>query len=403
MTALRAHPFPKLAMITTLCQRLSMRPPPRFATSSSYVGQGELLLLRLRRLSRLTPFLVALMLCAGLALTPAQVEAAYTAVEVAILPEGSSRLVRAINDAGEIVGGGRRGGRHRGLLLRGGGRQDIDGLPGSDYTVALGINRTGQIVGTANTRTGMQGFRSQRTTGIVALPPLTGDSSSMAFAINDSGQAVGFSSGPTGIRAVVWTLDRDIQALPALSGSKSSRGFAINDQGDAVGVADTPSGPRAVFWGGGAVQNLGTLSGHGASEALSINNNGDIVGSSGDLAERRAVLWALGADIKALGVLPGGTSSRALGVNDRREVVGNSRTSAGVHAFRWTDRDGMQDLNDLLTSRVGFVLTDAVAISPLGLILAIGVDAARTPDQPHDHDDHELPTRIFRLVPVPAP
>ena len=231
---------------------------------------------------------------------------------------------------------------------------------------------------------------------------LPGDSGSVAFAINDPGQAVGYSSGPTGVRAVVWTLAGAIQALPTLPGSESSRGLAINDHGDVVGVSDTASGPRAVFWEGGAVQDLGTLPGHGASEALSINNSGDIVGSSGNPG--RAPRRALGSGRRAienLGTLPGGTSSRALGVNIRGEVVGTSRTSAGDHAFLWTQQDGMQDLNDLLTSRVGFVLTDAVAISPRGLIVAIGVDEATSPEQRHDHDDHELPIRIFRLVPVP--
>lgn len=113
-----------------------MRPPPRFATSSSYVGQDEPLLLRLPGgLSWLIRCLVALLLCAGLALTPAQAEAAYAATELASLPEGSSRVVRAANDADEIVGSALRGGGrgHRGFLLKSGPLQEIGGLPGSDY------------------------------------------------------------------------------------------------------------------------------------------------------------------------------------------------------------------------------------------------------------------------------
>ena len=81
-------------------------------------------------------------------------------------------------------------------------------------------------------------------------------------------------------------------------------------------------------------------------------------------------------------------------------MVGISETRAGDHAFLWTQQDGMQDLNTLLTLRAGFVLTHAVAISVQGLIVAIGVDEATSPEQQHDHDDHELPLRIFRLVPV---
>jgi hypothetical protein len=51
--------------------------------------------------------------------------------------------------------------------------------------------------------------------------------------------------------------------------------------------------------------------------------------------------------------------------------------------------------------RSGFVLTHAVAISAEGVIVAIGVDEATSAEQGHDHDDHELPLRIFRLVRVP--
>ena len=311
--------------------------------------------------------------------------------------------MRAANDADEIVGSAERGGRHRGFLVNSGPLQDIGELPGSDYSAALGINNLGQVVGSANTATGVRAFRSRRRTGIVALGPLPGDSGSVALAINHLGQAVGYSSGPPGVRPVVWTPTGAIQALPMLPGCDSARGFAINDGGDVAGVCDTPAGRRAVLWEGSAVQDLGTLPGDTSSEALSINANGVIVGSSGDPeAEHHAVLWPSGGGpIQDLGTLPDGTSSRALAVNPRGEVVGTSESRAGVHAFLWTERDGMQDLNELLALRSGFVLIQAVAISARGVIVAIGVDEATSPEQAHDHEDHELPLRLFRLVPVP--
>ena len=389
--------FPSEAAFRALQQ--PHRGAPR---GSCRCARGGALLLRLPGLPWLTPFLVSLLLCAGLALTPAQTEAAYAATELASLPEGSSRVVRAANDADEIVGSARRGGGHRGFLLKSGPLQEIRGLPGSDHSTALGINDLGQVVGSANTATGTRAFRSRRTTGIVALGTLPGDSGSVALAINHPGQAVGYSSGPSGVEAVVWTPAGAIQALPVLPGCDSARGLAINDRGDAVGVCDTASGPRAVLWEGGAVQDLGTLPGDRSSEALSISANGVIVGSSGNPEARRAVLWPSGGSpIQALGTLPDGASSRALAINGRGEVVGIAEAGARSHAFLWTEQDGMQDLNELLTSRFGFVLTQAVAIGARGAIVAVGVDEAPGTEPGHDPDDHELPLRIFRLVPVP--
>ena len=362
-------------------------------------------------------FLTAFALCAGLVLFPARAKAAYVATELAVLTEATTRVVRTVNGSTEVVGGARLGsGRHQGFLLDGRvvpigsiwGRdlreidspfqsdrllQPID--PGSDYSTAFDINDFGDIAGAANTATALRAFRSRRNTAYIELGPLSGDTGSGAFGINLRGEVVGYSSGPNGTRAVIWNPGGIVQPLPALSGTNGSQAFAINDRGDVVGVSEMPSGPRASLWVAprGTAQDLGTLPGHGVSEALSISESGDVVGSSGNLQQRRAVLWAQGGAIRDLGTLPGGASSRALGIREG-EVVGTSETSDGEHAFLWTEAGGMQDLNSLLTSRSGFVLTQAVSINSQGIILAIG-------QNDDSHLTHEKPLRIFMLVPTP--
>jgi probable HAF family extracellular repeat protein len=365
-------------------------------------------------------FLTTFALSAGLVLFPARAKAAYVATELAVLTEATIRVVRAVNGSTEAVGGSRLGsGRIQGFLLDGRAEPTgsiwgmdrrennsssrlqsrapalpIEGFPGSDYSIAYDINDFGDIAGAANTATGLRAFRSRRNTAYIELGPLSGDTNSAAFGINLRGEIVGYSSRPTGTRAVIWDPGGIVQPLPALSGANGSRALAINDRGDVVGVSETTSGPRATLWAAprGTARDLGTLPGHGVSEALSISESGDVVGSSGNLQQRRAVLWAQGGAIRNLGTLPGGASSRALGISNG-QVVGTSETSDGEHAFLWTDSGGMQDLNSLLTSRSGFVLTQAVSINTQGIILAVGQndDSSQT---------HEKPVRIFILVPT---
>ena len=363
-------------------------------------------------------FLTTFALSAGLVLFPAGAKAAYVATELAVLTEATTRVVRGVNGLSEVVGGARLdSGRHQGFLLDGrvvpigsiwgkdlpknsrgfenrAAGKPIEGFPGSDHSTAFGINDFGDIAGAANTATGLRAFKSHRNTAYIELGSLSGDTSGGAFGISQNGNVVGYSSGPNGTRAVIWNPGGIVRPLPALSGANGSRALAINDPGDVVGVSEMPSGPHATLWDRrGSAKDLGTLPGHDVSEALSINENGDVVGSSGNPQQRRAVLWAQGGAIRNLGTLPGGTSSRALGIS-KGEVVGTSEISDGEHAFLWTEAGGMQDLNSLLTSRSGFVLTQAVSINSQGVIVAIGQndDSIQT---------HEKPLRIFILVPTP--
>ncbi|MDD5323188.1 MAG: hypothetical protein PHD43_21765 [Methylococcales bacterium] len=360
-------------------------------------------LLRLPARSWFTLLLAAFILCSGLALTTARVEAASTVVELAAdLSEASGASVRGLNDNGEVVGSSLDSGRPRGVLLRGDGtRQNFDGQSGSDHSVARGLNSAGQIVGSANTQTGVRAFRTLRGSGQLSLNPLSGDSSSVAFAINDVGQAVGYSSGSRGQQAVSWNSVGVPKVLPVLPGSQSGRALAVDPQGNAVGVSEIQGAPRAVLWKGGSAKDLGALPGQFESEAHAINNIGDIVGFSVDpLTERRhAVLWTSYGEgpTQDLGTLPGGASSWAVGVNNRGQVVGTSQTKNGLyHAFVWTTESGMQDLNDVVATALppGIVLIQAVSINTPGQILAIG----RKDDLPDVAED-EVKLSIFLVKP----
>ena len=147
------------------------------------------------------------------------------------------------------------------------------------------------------------------------------------------------------------------------------------------------------------MEDLGVLPGDTQSVATGINNPGRVVGySSSRSGETRAFLWTRNSGMEDLGTLPGGDFSRALAINEPGDVVGTSGSPLGARATLWPRSGGIQDLNALIPAGNDFVLTHAVNINNPGTILAIGHDDL---GQEEDHAIHELPTRVFLLVPGP--
>jgi probable HAF family extracellular repeat protein len=163
------------------------------------------------------------------------------------------------------------------------------GTLGGNYSVALGINDTGQVVGSSTT---VEGYTHAFITGPdgVGMRDLGtfGGNFSSATGINDAGQVVGdsyitargethaFITGPDGVGM------RDLGTL----GGPYSRAFGINDDGEVVGysiTADAVFTTHAFITGpdGGAMMDLNSLvdlpQGVELGEAWGINNNGQII------------------------------------------------------------------------------------------------------------------------------
>lgn len=328
--------------------------------------------------------------------------AEYTVIDLATLMEGHPATAHGPNLVGTAVGGGvavRSGalGRARGLVFANGAVEEITGLPGSDYTLAFGINDAGSVVGSSNTPTAVRGFLRTPSRTTRELPPLSGDTGSTAFAVNNSGEAVGFSSGPGGEHAVIWRANGAVTSLQSDSGTMV-RALAINNRSDVAGVVDKGGSRLAVVWRrAGPLQELDMLPNSIASEPSGINSTGDIVGfSENPTAELRATLWPANGRAIDLGTLPGGSFSQAFGINNRGDIVGTSGSSAGNRAVVWTARTGFQDLNSLIAPSP-FILTTAVGINNAGMIIAIGHDAGGDADE--EHEEHEAPIRVFLLRP----
>ena len=199
-----------------------------------------------------------------------------------MLEQASSSIVRGFNSANEVVGGTIGFGRgKRAFLVTNGRAENLEGLPGTDSSVALAINDDSAAVGSSNTASSIHAFIWTRRDGVQDLGTLPGDSGSQAFGINRQNEVVGYSSGVNGIEAVLWARDGTIQGLGRLRDGDFSRAFAINEPGDVVGASGSRGADRAFLWTRNrGMEDLGVLPGNTESIATGINNPGRVVGYS---------------------------------------------------------------------------------------------------------------------------
>jgi probable HAF family extracellular repeat protein len=193
--------------------------------------------------------------------------------------------------------------------------------------------------------------------------------------INASGQiAVNFAAGRGSLAKRL--TEGFFQALDFAA--QDTKAFGINDNGWIVGAADG----RAFLWKGPAdvFPDLGTLGGS-QSEARAINNKpGVVVGASRDESGRQhAFRWTERIGMEDLGTLPNESQSVALAINNHGAVVGTSFTRNAVgqetsrRAFLHTPEQGMVDLNTLINPALGFTLVEARGINDDGAIVGCGL------------------------------
>jgi len=201
--------------------------------------------------------------------------------------EGASFEPHAINDRGAIVGLDQR----RGFFYASGSLiilETLSKLPAGNYGVASGINASGQIVGasTASVR-GQSGLathaflwqRGGKSGRMRDLGTLPGCVNSSASGINRRGEVAGTATDTAGkSQAFLWCRGR-MTGLGVLPGSESSEAYGINNVGAVVGQSDG----RAFLWRSGTMRDLNALvpagTGWALSEARAINNKGQIAGN----------------------------------------------------------------------------------------------------------------------------
>jgi probable HAF family extracellular repeat protein len=266
------------------------------------------------------------------------------------------------------------------------------GTLGGPRSVGLGINKAGNVVGSAwgpngFPATGLHAYRWVDGLGMIDVGALPGGDISEAQGISDSGLVVGgsFVQGSDFVpNAFIATANLALTNI----GRVDAFSFAwdVNDAGQVTGEAETNpkrADIHAFIWTrAGGMQDLGTLGGSD-SVGRAINASGQVAGESDTAndASTRAFRFTPGAGMVNLGTL-GGTNSSAFGINDSGQVVGEADTGFpgnttsfqfkgvlelfGTHAFLWTEGQGMIDLGHLGGNR-----STAHAINNRGIVVGV--------------------------------
>jgi probable HAF family extracellular repeat protein len=204
------------------------------------------------------------------------------------------------------------------------------------------VNGSAEVVGESNFLNSPFTFHAFRWTsggGMVDLGTLSGGSFSIAYGINESGQIVGETDDASGqTRAFIWDSVGGMQDLGLLPNGTFATARAINAQGQVVGWGDTTGGvTRAFLWDPVAgFTDLGTLPGATDSFALGLNDLGQVVGQVFTPTGAQAFVWDATGGMQPLPTLTGATESLAAAINNAGQVAGDSDSATAMaHAVRW--------------------------------------------------------------------
>jgi probable HAF family extracellular repeat protein len=286
--------------------------------------------------------------------------------------------------------------------------QDL-GTLGGDYSHALDVNDSGQVVGYG--RTSIGGYIVPRafiydsaTQKMLDLGDLGGNYATYANGINDSGKVVGSSHTSAGEQhAFIYdSATQKMQDLndliPANSGGTISSASDFNNKGQIAASYFKPfdftsvdyyvcnyQAPVSGFDNAAVltpateatpatyeVRNLGTLGGD-YSHALDINDSGKVVGygQTGTCGEHAFIYDSATQEMLDLGTL-GGDYWVATGINDPGQVAGYGLHN-GSHAFIYDSAtQKMQDLGDL----EGGNKSEAMGINDSGQVVGRSYEGA---------------------------
>jgi probable HAF family extracellular repeat protein len=329
-------------------------------------------------------------------------------------PGGTSSEARAINNSSVVAGGAKDSSTN--VAIKDASPYTTTGITSlgtlndeGGYTVARGLNDSGQIVG-SSTITGSDGYKHIRaftydaTNGMQELGVISGGNFSIAYGINNPSASNPTSSvvGVSGTSSSFQAFYTDANGMEGLGSQIQSKYYSIaygnNTSGNIVGAASVNNAYLALITGVFTINSLNNLDaqaflysngqatllptlGGNFSLARSINEQGQIVGYSTTAdGQIHAFLYQDGTmtDLETLNGPSG--DSLAYGINDQGQIVGASTTQNGsMHAFIYQEGT-MYDLGVL----DGGISSSARGINDLGQVVGVSLVGASKLTG-HDH------------------
>jgi probable HAF family extracellular repeat protein len=307
--------------------------------------------------------------------------AGYTITDLGTLG-GTTSMANAINVSGQIAGTATTAADAASHAVRysSGSLQDLGTLGGTS-SFGNAINSLGFVAGSSRLSgdVSLESFYWSPTSGLHDLGPYSLVLNGTAYAIDDHGHVVGGASNNCdGQDAFAWTPAKGYINLGSLGG-RAGEALGIDSGGHQVVGSSNAGGDfntLPFIWSSAAsIHQLPLFPGGLDGVALAINNVGDVAGW-GDMGDfqNHAALWMKRDTVpQNLGTL-GGASSTATALNLSDVVVGSSLPANGTttHAFVWTATTGIVDLNTLIPSGSGWVLTIANGVNDGGQIVGNG-------------------------------
>jgi probable HAF family extracellular repeat protein len=317
----------------------------------------------------------------------------YTVEDLGLVGGTLMPTITGINASGQVSGyvNGPAPGTVRAVRYSDGhGWEYLPGLDNTSFSIAFGINASGDLTGYHFTTSGTyRAFRYRDGSGVEDIAPLTGGSLTIGYAINTNGDVAGYADTPAGLVGFLAVSGGPAVALPSLGGTFTVA-CGVNDAGQIAGYSYVTDNLQQHAFrldpGQASPVDIGSFDGpSGASSGCAIDGAGRVGGQAANGGVSQAFRFSNGTLLNLDTFASAGSNTES--ITDGTSVGWFLAPPDGsLHAMVHTDATGTSDLNTLIDDAPGWALFQAKAVNASGVIAGEGALNAKP--------------AVFRLRPV---